>query len=115
MLEEDDEYLSIETVNDIFFQANIEYEDDDANPDDSLNRVELMELFMRIAQAQRDKHNLKEIEARKEDRDLPKIDYKKKTMSEYLKKIIIDKLLPYNADHFEPLVEFRDYLFMNYK
>lgn len=74
-----------------------------------------MELLMRIAQAQRKQLIQKDIEARKDDRFLPKIDFKSRSICDYLSNIITDKLLPYNAENFESLVEFRDYLFMNYK
>lgn len=46
-------YLSSDQIDHIFQQANQEYEDDDANPDDLMNRVELMEFLMRLAQVQR--------------------------------------------------------------
>ena len=34
----------------IYQQSNIEYEDDDENPDELLNRIEFMEFLMRLAQ-----------------------------------------------------------------
>ena len=45
--------LKEEQIDEIFHQANVEYEDDDANPDELLNRVELTEFILRLAVAQR--------------------------------------------------------------
>ena len=43
--------LKEDEVDEIFRQCNVEYEDDDANPDELLNRIELIEFFMRLAVA----------------------------------------------------------------
>ena len=40
----------IEEIEKIYEQSNVEYEDDDENPDELLNRVEFMEFLMRLAQ-----------------------------------------------------------------
>ena len=39
----------IEEIEKIYEQSNIEYEDDDENPDELLNRIEFMEFLMRLA------------------------------------------------------------------
>jgi hypothetical protein len=41
--------LSLEEIDEIFKATNVEYEEDDENPDDLLNRVEVIEFFMRFA------------------------------------------------------------------
>jgi len=43
----------MEAIDEIFARSNIEYVQDDANPDDLLNRAELLEFLMRVAVAQR--------------------------------------------------------------
>ena len=53
MLQKHHAMLKEDEVDEIFRQSNVEYEDDDANPDDQLNRIELMEFYMRLAVAQR--------------------------------------------------------------
>ena len=39
----------IEEIEKIYEQSNIEYENDDENPDELLNRIEFMEFLMRLA------------------------------------------------------------------
>jgi len=45
----------MDSIDEIFAQTNIEYIQDDANPDDLLNRAELLEFVMRVALAQKKK------------------------------------------------------------
>ena len=39
----------MEKIGEIFKDCNYEYEDDEENPDDLFNRVEVLEFFMRVA------------------------------------------------------------------
>ena len=47
--------VTISEVDEIFDASNLEYENDDENPDDLLIRIELVEFIMRLAQIQNKK------------------------------------------------------------
>ena len=39
----------MEKVDEIFIASNVEYEEDEENPDDLFNRIEVLEFLMRVA------------------------------------------------------------------
>lgn len=48
----------MEKIGEIFKDCNYEYEEDEENPDDLFNRVEVLEFFMRVALVQNSKQTL---------------------------------------------------------
>jgi hypothetical protein len=41
----------MDQIEQIYTRTNIEYEEDDDNPDEMFNRIEMMEFLMRVSQA----------------------------------------------------------------
>jgi hypothetical protein len=99
--------LSEEQIEAIFHQANIEYEDDDANPDDLMNRVELLEFLMRLAQAQRAEVMLNAQKSKDQVRD------ETWRVHDQLGVLISDYVLPLTQKWVDPIIHFRDRKLVN--
>ena len=104
MLKKHHAMLKESEVDEIFKQSNVEYEDDDANPDDQLNRIELMEFYMRLAVAQRKDFMLNAQKTKNFQR-------KEETWqtNDQLKVLLTDYILPYSKKSMNAIMEFRDY------
>ena len=96
----------MEAIDEVFLRSNIEYVQDDANPDDLLNRAELLEFLMRAAAAQR-KNVADRLQAEGTGSEPPSV-------SACLKILLEKYMRPYIQAKVGSLVDFRDrqFLFM---
>ena len=90
----------IEEIEKIYEQSNIEYENDDENPDELLNRIEFMEFLMRLAK-QMGENNKKWNEKLEISDGGPVI------VSDALELLIDSKLKPFIKKHLKDIVDFR--------
>ena len=94
--------LKEEQIDEIFHQANVEYEDDDANPDELLNRVELTEFILRLAVVQRLAVMKKWQMTQNFQRD------EVWRNNNQLAVLMKDYILPYEKEKIRDLIDFRD-------
>ena len=78
----------MDEVEKIYEKTNIEYEDDDDNPDELLNRIEFMEFLMRFAQQMA-------VNNKKWNQELKITDGGPTTVSSALTHLLNEKLRPF--------------------